>query len=93
MSNFEKDKFIVINRKRFEELMQSVVSADDNNDFKYRVKYATRCIENLEHAIISFQEMFEEKTGKKMDQKYYVCNQDEPYAQEVIDFILNNGKD
>ena len=28
------------------------------------------------------------------DNKYYVCNQDEPYAQNVIDLILqgeNNG--
>lgn len=24
--------------------------------------------------------------------KYYVCNQDEPYAQEVIDTILNGEK-
>lgn len=29
-----------------------------------------------------------EKDGKKGVNNYYVCNQDEPYAQQVIDIIL-----
>lgn len=87
-ADFEQNKFIVINRKRFEEL-----SAAANGTNIYQIKYAARCIENLENAIKSFQEMYEEKVDRKMDQKYYVCNQDEPYAQQVIDCILNYGKD
>lgn len=39
-------------------------------------------------AINNFSESYETETGKKLDQKYFVCNQDEPYAQKVIDIIL-----
>lgn len=88
MSNFEEDKFIIINRKRFEELAAIAVKSEN----KYQIKYAARCIQNLEDAIISFQEMYEEKVGRKMDQKYFTCNQDESYAQEVINLILTNGE-
>lgn len=88
-SKFEQNKFIVINRKRFEELAAAVLK----NTNELEIKCANRYIDHLESAISMFQELYEEKTGLKMDQKYYVCNQDEPYAQEVIDCILNNGKD
>jgi len=30
---------------------------------------------------------------KMPDNKYYVCNQDEPYAQEVINIILKGEKE
>ena len=32
-----------------------------------------------------------EMDGIIPDNKYYVCNQDEPYAQKVLDIILNEG--
>ena len=85
MSDFEEDKFIVINRKRLEE-MKSIDSD------KWRKKYAKNAAQHLEDALRLFNNSYKEFVGKKLDQKYYVCNQDEPYAQEVIDCILNNRK-
>jgi hypothetical protein len=39
-------------------------------------------------AISAFKEDYEQKTGKKMDQEYIVCNQDEPYVGNVLKEIL-----
>ena len=33
-------------------------------------------------------EAYRSKRGTTPEAKYYVCNQDEPYAQQVIDIIL-----
>jgi hypothetical protein len=39
-------------------------------------------------ALHEFAEAYEGHTGKKLDQKYIVCNQDEPYADKVAELIL-----
>ena len=49
-------------------------------------------VKKFKRAIKAFINAYEEQTGKKLDQKYYVCNQDEPYAQAIIDIILSDGK-
>ena len=41
-------------------------------------------IKSLQYLALEYEKI----TGKPMDQKYYVCNQDEPYAQKVIDIII-----
>ena len=50
-------------------------------------KHPASC--NLDTALIWFKEAYELTTKKQLNQKYYVCNQDELYAQEVIDIIIN----
>lgn len=42
----------------------------------------------LEYALQRFCEQYKIVTGKELNQKYYVCNQDDPYAQKVIGTIL-----
>ena len=70
-----KNKFLIINHKRFEELN------DATEDYNKEVRA-------LQVAIDNFKIAYEKRVGKKLDQKYFVCNQDEPYAQDVIDVIL-----
>jgi hypothetical protein len=84
MSNFEENKFIVINRKRIDELRNAKGS-------KHLEKYCIGAAKHFEDALLMFNNAYEDFVNKKLDQKYFVCNQDEPYAQEVIDCILNNG--
>jgi hypothetical protein len=71
-----EDKFIVINKKRFEELAKRSPDAVD------RFKAALR---NFESDYLFY-------TGFPMSQKYIVCNQDEPYAEEVARIILESDK-
>lgn len=92
-----KEKFIVINTKRFDEL-------NDNTRHTTCSCREAGCphepmfipiseeIKLLLKAIKNFNKAYEERIGKKINQKYYVCNQDEPYAQDVIDIILK-GED
>jgi len=68
------EQFIVINRKRFEE-MRDTNGEQDEDVLKF-----------YEH-LIEFIEAYEKKTGKKLDQEYIVCNQDELYAEEVWKII------
>jgi hypothetical protein len=77
LDNLDQDKFIVINRKRFDELPL------DTSYFQLNSAAV-----KLECAITKFSKDYEEMTGKKMDQRYIVCNQDEPYADEVARVIL-----
>jgi hypothetical protein len=72
------EKFIVINTKRFEEM-----AAIERGGY-------FGCADGilLRQAITKFVQAYEHTTGKKMDQKYLVCNQDEPYADEVARIIL-----
>ena len=76
--NYE-EKFIVINKKRFAEITEL------NFD-------ARRFVDALLRAVENFSDVYEYVTGKKIDQKYYVCNQDEPYADKVRDIILNPSR-
>lgn len=68
----KEDKFIVINKKRFEEMGGALPIVID-----------------LLKTISEFERVYEVMTKKKVDQKYIVCNQDEPYAEAVWDLILN----
>ena len=82
-----KEKFLVINWKRMEEI----------NDGFYKSKYFpppedSPPVKRLTKALKEFSEDYEDYTGNKLNQKYYVCNQDEPYAQDVIDIILTDGE-
>ncbi len=86
MAEYE-EKFIVINKKRFPEMIEARKHAG-----KMELRYPVKLIENLEDAVHMFRECYETVTSKELNQKYYVCNQDEPYAQKVIEVILQ-GED
>ncbi len=78
MSEFDENKFIVINRKRFNELEseEGIITGLALID----------CISR-------FRRAYEKDTGKKMNQRYIVCNQDEPYAEKVKAIILGTEFD
>ena len=83
-----KEKFIVINTKFLDKLNKEFNKTDNlEYDFipspdVYKLSQALRDIKYACH-----------KLGIDLSKKnYYVCNQDEPYAQQVIDIILN-GED
>jgi hypothetical protein len=67
-TEYENNKFIVINIKHLSEL-------EENEKFKFKVWDFKRALESL-------------NLGLPFNKHYYVCNQDEPYAQKVIDTIL-----
>lgn len=93
-SKLEQDKFLVMNRKRFDEIIQAAEDTPHEGAINYKLKYARTAIRQLEDAFWYFNESYNDLVGKGLNQKYYVCNQDEPYAQEVINLILINfGKD
>ncbi len=86
MQEKNKKEFIVLNRKRFDEVFEL---KDDINK-----AYLEYVLTMLIKALDFFKNTFNSTPGlKKMDQKYYVCNQDEPYAQEVLDVILKGEKE
>jgi len=70
----KEDKFIVINRKRFDEIEGRTG--------------AKNVIDKLQLALNDFSAIYEIHMGKPIDQQYIVCNQDEPYAEKVWDLIL-----
>lgn len=74
MAEYE-EKFIVINRKHLKELAAYDV-------------FSSNTVFDLNNAVKRFLQCYEGRMKKKIDQKYYVCNQDEPYAQKVIDTII-----
>ena len=74
-----KEKFIVINRKRLAELNE--VSA--NNMVHNSVSTFISALKDLRIS-------YESDVGRAMDQKYFVCNQDEPYAIAVFRLIENH---
>lgn len=78
-------KFIVVNFKHLEEL-----DAIMDHDGPFRK--GSRATNRLRSALDNFRDVYERKTGKKMDQEYIVCNQDEPYADDVWEIILS-GED
>jgi len=73
MKEFNDDMFIVINKKRFAEM------GAEEGDFEYQA---------IHKALASFVQSYGLITGKTMNQKYIVCNQDEPYAEQVKAIIL-----
>jgi hypothetical protein len=80
----DDDKFIVINRKRFKKLNNAAGHANPRGYFSSHLS-----VLKLEAALYNFAKNYEEATGKKLDQKYIVCNQDESYANEVAALILD----
>ena len=79
-----KELFLVINIKRFEELDE--MCPQGSLQFT-----SNQAVYNLQLAIKEFKETYEDNI-RPLDQKYFVCNQDEPYAQEVFDIIMK-GED
>jgi hypothetical protein len=79
VEKLDQGKFIVINRKRFVEL-RTLGQAGGDAVFK------------LEKAIMSFAEDYRRLVNKHLNQMYIVCNQDEPYADEVAGVILKNDR-
>ena len=72
-----EEKFIVLNKKRLDELNE------------YASTFSSHpAVKKLCRALDDFKEAYEADTEKSMGQQYYVCNQDEPYADEVIRIIL-----
>ena len=81
MAEFE-EKFIVINRKHIDELIKHGDENPTASGAQIRVK-------DLFEALDYFSIAYRGFVGKELDQKYYVCNQDEPYAQKVLDTIID----
>ena len=77
MAEYE-EKFIVVNKKRFDELNECTDIWTEHP-----------AVLNLESALKIFKEAYECDCDKPMNQKYYVVNQDEPYAENVIKIILD----
>jgi hypothetical protein len=72
-------RFIVINLKRLEEL--DATTGDNREHWAFN---------RLGVVLKDFKEDYEYKTGKKLDQEYIVCNQNEPYADKVWQIILDH---
>lgn len=83
MAKYEDDKFIVINTEHLEIIDEAFNSS--SSQICYSEHPHITCILN---ALKELRLEYEGITGKLIDQKYYVCNQDEPYAQKVIDIII-----
>jgi hypothetical protein len=81
VKEFEDDKFIVINRKRFEELNNIFHEAGFNS--------SQPAVSSLAEALGMFVKRYEYVTGRSLNQKYLVCNQDEPYALFVKALVLD----
>lgn len=82
MSKELENKFLVINYKRFKEIEE--LTGNPEMDFQKTNVW----IANLLGAIENFQNEYFRVTGKQMNQEYIVCNKDEPYADKVINIIL-----
>ena len=85
MQNRE-EKFLVINIKKRKQDMYDACKTKQNR------LYVESLIANLEEAVVDFASCYERITGKKLNQKYIVCNQDEPYAEDIWKIILNKKK-
>ena len=89
-----KEKFIVIPIKRLKEFEDntSVCNCRSVGECFHdwiRFDWFTPEVKGLIKAYKSFIKAYKKRTGKDYpDNNYYVCNQDEPYAQKVIDIIL-----
>lgn len=84
-----EDKFIVINKKRFEEMYHR--NWKEHPDDVVWIHGKT-IINRFKDSFNKFVTAWEQCTGKEMNQKYIVINQDEPYAEEVWNIIKNYEK-
>jgi hypothetical protein len=84
-----EEKFIVINTKIFDEMEKEDWILKKHPEFTYKSFWPSRKKkEAFLNALEDLKDWYEILTKKKLNQKYYICNQDEPYAKEVIDIIL-----
>lgn len=73
-----EEKFIVINKKYINDL-----------NLKAPQGLIHKTVRQFDMALTDLMLHIHKHTGVLLpDKKYYVCNQDESYAQEVIDTIL-----
>jgi len=79
MKEFNEDMFIVINKKRFQEIAFIDGYLNFHDDPVVQKFYTALCDLAKSYLLL---------TGFRMDQKYIVCNQDEPYAEQVKAIIL-----
>lgn len=84
-----EEKFIVINKKRLVELLEHAELSGLDGRKPYPVKYARTAITQLENGIKTFVEEYKNQLCEFPENKYLVCNQDEPYAEDILDIILN----
>lgn len=90
-----EDKFIVINKKRFDELNENTRNSNCNCREAmciHESSFPSDCkeIQVLNKALLNFKKAYELRVHRKMNQKYIVCNQDEPYFKRIKNIILNN---
>lgn len=90
-----EEKFLVINHKRFDELNEcsSKITCNCREAFcNHMSVFPEDCkeIKSFKKSLNNFVNAYEKRTGKKLNQKYLVCNQDEPYADKIKDIILSN---
>ncbi len=88
MINYNKDKFLVINRQRFEDLYKAMIEKGiDTGGDKQTAFY------DLAAALQTFSNAYKELVGdNKLDHTYYVVNSDEPYAEAVWALIKADKK-
>lgn len=85
MAEYE-EKFIVINNKVLARLNNNW-----NSDMPRKIKDELHPnVVNFQYALRSLNNAYAKVTGKELiDNKYIICNQDEPYADEVLKVILD----
>ena len=82
MIKYDKNKFLVINRDRFEELYKAMIEKGIDQTVFY----------DLAAALQKFMSAYSELVpGHKLDHHYYVVNSDEPYAEAVWN-LIEEGK-
>lgn len=86
MVKFE-EKFIVINRKRCEELNKVYLDSFLGDDAKKHIDDHP-VVARLSNALIAFDTAYRKEFGPSKERRYIVCNQDELYAPEVLKIIL-----
>jgi hypothetical protein len=87
LQKLDQDKFIVINRKHLDELNRRVLLQISGDGFPVRAGKYPAVLE-LEKALQKFRSCYEREICRPLNQRYIVCNQDEPYAEEVAAIIL-----
>jgi hypothetical protein len=84
---FEPDKFIVINRKHIDVYEKNDI--EEVPDENGRNPIVNRLFDSLHAFVFGYNKAL----GRKIGNKYYVCNQDEPYADKVLEIILQGEQD
>lgn len=79
-AEYNDDMFIVINKKHLARLTERFNQNGGHGDDPDVLR--------LLAAISRLFKSYRYEFASDLNQKYYVCSQDEPYAQKVIDIIL-----